>query len=44
MRDYLPFTLKGSVSHMDGLLVYVKDGFSYARDVSLENSEYSSLY
>ena len=38
MRGYLPLIQKDSSTHMDGLAVYVKEGLSFARDLSLENS------
>ena len=44
MRDYLPLIQKGSRTHLHGLAVYVKEGFPFARDLSLENSADSYLY
>ena len=38
MRGYLPLTQKDSGTHMHGLSVYVKEGFPFAQDLSLENS------
>ena len=38
MRGYLPLIRKDSSTHMHGLAVYVKEGLSFARDLSLENS------
>ena len=35
---YLPLIRKDSSTHMHGLEVYVKEGFPFARDLSLENS------
>ena len=43
VRDYLPLIQKDSVTHMHGLVVYVKEGFPFARDLSLENSADSYL-
>ena len=38
VRGYLPFIFrKGSISHMHGLAVYVKEGLSLAQELSLEN-------
>ena len=38
MRGYLPLIRNDSSTHMYGLAVYVKEGLSFARDLSLENS------
>ena len=38
VRGYLPLILKGSITHMHGLTVYVKEGLPLARGLSLENS------
>ena len=38
MRGYLPLTQKDSGTHMHGPSVYVKEGFPFAQDLSLENS------
>ena len=38
MRCYLPLIQKNSITHMHGLAVYVKEGLSFAWDLSLENS------
>ena len=43
MRGYLPLIQKDSSTHMHGLAVYVKEGLSFARDLSLENSVDSYL-
>ena len=43
MRGYLPLTRKDSSTHMHGLPVYVKEGLSFAWDLSLENSAGSYL-
>ena len=43
VRDYLPLTQNGSSTHIHGLALYVKEGLSFARDLSLENSADSSL-
>ena len=44
VRGYLPLIRKDSSTHMHGLTVYVKDGLSFARDLSLENSADSYLW
>ena len=36
VRVYLPLIWKDSVSHMHGIIVYVKEGLSFTWDVSLE--------
>ena len=38
VRGYLPLIRKDSSTHMHGLAVYVKEGFPFARDLSLEIS------
>ena len=38
VRGYLPLIQNDSGTHMHGLAVYVKKGFPFALDVSLENS------
>ena len=43
VRGYLPLMRKDSSTHMNGLAVYVKEGLSFARDLSLENSADSFL-
>ena len=43
MRGYLLLIRKDSVTHIHGLAVYVKEGLSFAWDLSLENSAYSYL-
>ena len=35
---YLPLIWKGSISHMHGVAVYVKEWVPFAQDLSLENS------
>ena len=35
VTDYLPLIRKGSTTHMHGLAVYVKEGFPFARELSL---------
>ena len=40
LRSYLPLIFK---THMHGLVVYVKEGLPFARDLSLENSTDSYL-
>ena len=42
VRGYLPLIRKNSSTHMCGLAVYVKEGLSFALDLSLENSPDSS--
>ena len=44
MRDYLPLIRKDSGTHMHGLTVYVTEGLSFARDLSLENSPDSYVF
>ena len=39
VRGYLPLIRKDSITHMHGLAVYVKEGLSFAQDLSLESSE-----
>ena len=43
VRGYLPLIRKDSGTHMHGLAVYVKEGLSFTRDLSLENSSDSYL-
>ena len=43
VRGYLPLIWKDSGTHMHGLAVYVKEGLSFAQDLSLENSADSYL-
>ena len=43
MRGCLPLIQKDSGTHMHGLVVYVKEGLPFARDLSLENSADSYL-
>ena len=38
LRGYLPLIQKGSVTHMHGVSVDVKEGIPFAWDLSLENS------
>ena len=38
VRGYIPLIRKDSTTHMHGLAVYVKEGLTFARDLSLENS------
>ena len=40
---YLPLIRKDSITHMHGLVVHVKEGLPFARDLSLENSTDSYL-
>ena len=43
VTGYLPLIRKNSRTHIHGLAVYVNEGLSFARDVSLENSADSYL-
>ena len=43
VRGYLPLIRKDSSTHMHGLAVYVNEGLSFARDLSLEKSADSYL-
>ena len=43
VKGYLPLIRKDSSTHMHGLAVYVKEGLSFAWDLSLENSADSYL-
>ena len=43
MRGYISLIRKDSVTHIDGLVVYVKEGPHSARGLSLENSADSYL-
>ena len=43
VRGYLPLLRKDSITHMHGLAVYVKEGLSFAWDLSLANSADSYL-
>ena len=43
VTGYLPLIRKDSSTHMHGLAVYVKEGFPFAWDLSLENSADSYL-
>ena len=43
VRGYPPLIQKDSSTHMRGLIVYVKQGLPFARDLSLENSPDSYL-
>ena len=43
VRGGLPLIRKDSSTHMHGLAVYVKEGLSFAQDLSLENSADSYL-
>ena len=38
VRSYLPLIRKLSSTHIHSLAVYVKEGLSFAQDLSLENS------
>ena len=38
VSGYLPLIRKDSSTHMHGLVVCVKEGLPFARDLSLENS------
>ena len=37
MWDYLPLIQKDSATHINGLVVYVKEGLPFALELSLEN-------
>ena len=37
VRGYLPLIRKDYITHMHGLAVYVKEGLSFARDLSLDS-------
>ena len=39
LRGYLPLIQKDSVTHMHGLVVYLKEELPFARDFPLENSQ-----
>ena len=43
VRGYLPLIRKGSITHMHGFALYVKEGLPFARDLFLENSADSYL-
>ena len=43
VRGYLPLIRKDSITHMNSLAVYVKEGLPFAQDLSLENSANSYL-
>ena len=43
VSGYLPLIQKDSSTHMHGLVVYVKEGPPFARDLSVENSADSYL-
>ena len=43
MRGYLPLIQKAFITHMHGLVVYVKEALPFALDLSLENSADSFL-
>ena len=43
MRGYLPLIRKDSITHMNGLAVYVKKGLPFAWELSLENPADSYL-
>ena len=43
LRGYLPLIWKDSIAHIHGLAVYVKEGLSFAEELSLENSANSNL-
>ena len=44
VKGYLLLIRKDSSTHMHGLAIYVKEGLSFARDLSLEDSVNSYLY
>ena len=43
MTGYLPLIQKDSITDMHGVAVYVKEGLSFAWDLSLDNSADSYL-
>ena len=43
VRGYLPLIRKYNITHMHGLVVYVKEGLPFAWDLYLENSADSYL-
>ena len=43
VRHHLPLIEKGSITHMYGLAVNVKEGLPFAQDLSPENSADSEL-
>ena len=43
MRGYLPLIRKDSITHVHCLAIYVKEGLTFAWDLSLENSADSYL-
>ena len=44
VKGYLPLILKDSITHMHGLAVYVKEGLTFAGDLTLEHSADSYLF
>ena len=44
VRGYLPLILKDSITHMHGLVVYVKEGLPFAWDLSLENCRFLLMF
>ena len=44
LKSYLPLIQKDSITHMHGHVAFVKEGYPFAEDVSLESSEDSYLY
>ena len=44
VKGYLPLIQKNSITNMHGLVVYVKERLSFARNLSLENSLDSYLF
>ena len=38
VTGFLPLIRKDSTTHMHGLVIYVKEGLPFARNLSLENS------
>ena len=43
-KGYLPLIRKDFVTHMVGLVVYMKKGLPFARDLSLENSGFLLMF
>ena len=43
-RGYLPLIRKDSITQIHGLTVYVKEGLTFTRDLSLENCRFLLLF
>ena len=44
VRGYLPLIRRDSTTYMKGLVVYVKKGIPFARDLSLENCRFLLMF